>query len=161
MGRILMADSFLRIAKRICMLGLCAKEMRNMELPRSAFIWKTAGVWTLTVILAVLFLLAGGGKLAGVPKQVDSFAHWGYASWFLYVIGAIEAASAIGLLVPRIAVFSVLLLGVTMLGAALTHLVHHEMMAVPVPLVILGLLVVVGYVRRGPLVALYERLVDG
>jgi hypothetical protein len=34
------------------------------------------------------------------------------------------------------------------------------MKAVPVPLVIAGLLAVVGYARRGPLVALYERWLD-
>ncbi len=122
--------------------------------------WKHAGVWALTVILAALFLLAGGSKLAGSPKAVGDFAHWGYAAWFLYVIGAIEVAGAIGLVIPCVAGFSALLLGVTMLGASLTHLVHHEMMAVPIPLVILGLLAVVGYVRRGPLVTLYERLTD-
>ncbi len=131
-----------------------------MELMRSAVAWKTTGVWTLTVVLAAFFLLAGGLKLRGAPSQIDSFSHWGYALWFLYVIGAVEAAGAIGLLVPRMAVFAVLLLGMTMLGAALTHLVHHEMMAVPIPLVILGLLAVVGYARRAPLLALYERIVD-
>ncbi len=131
-----------------------------MNTARPVFTWRAAGVWTLTVILAAFFILAGGGKLGGAPKQVDSFAHWGYAAWFLYVIGAVEAAGAIGLLVPRVAVFSVLLLGATMLGAALTHLVHHEMMAVPIPLVILGLLAIIGYARRGPLVALYEGWLD-
>ena len=127
----------------------------------SAFNWKQVGVWALTVVLAVLFLLAGGGKLIGAPKQVDNFAHWGYAAWFVYVIGAVEAAGAIGLLLPRFAGFAALLLGGTMLGASLTHLVHHEMMAVPIPLVILGLLAVVGYARRGPVLALYDRLTDG
>ena len=131
-----------------------------METAQPGFTWKAAGVWTLTVILAAFFLLAGGGKLAGTPKQVESFAYWGYAEWFLYAVGAVETAGAIGLLVPRLAVYSVLLLGSTMLGAALTHLVHHEMMAVPVPLVILGLLAVVGYARRGPLVAIYQRWLD-
>jgi uncharacterized membrane protein YphA (DoxX/SURF4 family) len=131
-----------------------------METAQPVFPWKTAGVWTLTVVLAAFFLVAGGGKLVGVPRQIDSFAHWGYAEWFLYVIGAVETAGAVGLLIPRVAVFAVLLLGATMLGAALTHLVHHEMMAVPVPLVILGLLAIVGYARRGPLVALYERWLD-
>jgi uncharacterized membrane protein YphA (DoxX/SURF4 family) len=124
------------------------------------FTWKAAAAWTLTVILAAFFLLAGGTKLGGSPKQVENFSHWGYAEWFLYVVGVVETAGAIGLLMPRIAVFAVLLLGGTMLGAALTHLVHHEMMAVPVPLVILGLLAIVGYARRGPLIALYERWLD-
>ena len=131
-----------------------------MELPRPVFIWKTVGVWTLTAILAVFFLVAGGLKLRGAPSQVDNFAHWGYAAWFLYVVGTVEGAGALGLLVPRLAGFAAMLLGGTMLGAALTHLVHHEMKAVPIPLVILGLLAVVGYARRDPVVAFYERLTD-
>lgn len=123
--------------------------------------WRAAGIWALAVILAAFFLVAGGLKLRGVPSQVENFAHWGYAGWFLYVVGAVEAAGAVGLLVPRLAGSAALLLGGTMLGAALTHLVHHEMKAVPIPLVILGLLAVVGYARRGPVLALYDRLVDG
>ena len=127
-----------------------------------AFDWKRAGILALTVILVVFFLLAGGLKLRGTSSQVDNFAHWGYAAWFLYVVGAIEVVGAIGLLVPRLAGFAILLLGGTMLGASLTHLVHHEMKAVPVPLVVLGLLLVVGFARRGPLLALYERFfMDG
>ena len=132
-----------------------------MELTGPSSKWKTAGVWALIAVLAAFFLVAGGLKLRGAPAQVDNFAHWGYAEWFLYVIGAVEAAGAVGLLVPRLAGFAALLLGGTMLGAALTHLVHHEMKAVPIPLAILGLLAVVGYARRAPLVALYERLTDG
>ncbi len=124
------------------------------------FAWKKIGIWTLTVVLAVFFLAAGGLKIQGGTKQVDNFAHWGYALWFLYVIGAVEVVGGIGLMVPRLAGFAVLLLGTTMIGASLTHLVHHEMKAVPVPLVILALLAVVGYARRGPLVALYEKWLD-
>jgi len=128
---------------------------------RPTFAWKEIGIWALTAALAVFFILAGGLKLQGGPKQVTNFAHWGYSLWFLYLIGAVETAGGIALLVPRLAAFAVLLLGGTMIGASLTHLVHNEMKAVPVPLVILGLLAVVGYARRGPLAALYERLVDG
>jgi uncharacterized membrane protein YphA (DoxX/SURF4 family) len=128
-----------------------------MKLP---FSWKEIATWALTVVLAAFFLFAGGHKLSGAQAQVDNFAHWGYAMWFLYLIGAIETVGGLGLLVPRLAVFAVLLLGGTMVGASLTHLVHDEMKAVPVPLVIAGLLAVVGYARRGPLVALYERWLD-
>lgn len=132
-----------------------------MDTAQPVFTWKAAGVWALTAILAAFFLIAGGLKLRGAPSQVDNFAHWGYAGWFLYVVGAVEAVGAVGLLVPRLAGFAAMVLGGTMLGAALTHLVHHEMKAVPIPLVILGLLAVVGYARRGPVLALYDRLVDG
>lgn len=123
--------------------------------------WKEIATWTITVVLAAFFLFAGGMKLSGAQAQVDNFAHWGYAEWFLYIVGVVETAGAIGLLMPRIAVFAVLLLGGTMLGASLTHLVHDEMKAFPIPLVIVGLLAVVGYARRAPLVALYERWLDG
>ena len=122
--------------------------------------WKEIGIWTLSSVLAVFFLAAGGLKLQGGAKQVENFAHWGYALWFLYGIGAVETVGGIGLLVPRLAAYAALLLGGTMIGASLTHLVHNEMKAVPVPLVILGLLAVVGYVRRGPIVALYEKWLD-
>lgn len=122
--------------------------------------WKKISTWALTVALAAFFLLAGGLKLRGGASEVNNFAHWGYAAWFLYVIGVIEIAGGIGLLVPRLAVYAALLLGGTMIGASLTHLVHNEMKAFPVPLVILGLLAVIGYARRGPIVVLYEKWLD-
>jgi len=127
---------------------------------RPRFAWKEIGTWVLTAALAVFFILAGALKLRGTPTQIDNFAHWGYSLWFLYLIGAVETAGGIALLAPGLAGFAVLLLGGTMVGASLTHLVHNEMKAVPIPLVILGLLAVVGYARRGPLVALYEKWLD-
>lgn len=132
----------------------------HTETPQPNPLWKSIGIWSLTVILAAFFLLAGGLKLQATPSQIENFAHWGYPRWFLYVIGAIEVIGAVGLLVPRLAVFAVVLLGATMFGASLTHLVHNEMMAVPIPLIIVGLLAVVGYARRGPLVALYQHWLD-
>lgn len=127
---------------------------------KSGTAWKAAGIWLLTVILAAFFLLAGGLKLRATPAQIENFGHWGYPEWFLYVVGAVEVIGAIGLLVPRLAVFAVVLLGGTMVGASLTHLVHNEMKAVPIPLIILGLLALVGYARRGPLATLYRQWLD-
>ena len=40
----------------------------------------------------------------------------GYPTWFLYVTGVIEVVGAILLLIPKTAVFGVLLLGATMIG---------------------------------------------
>ena len=127
---------------------------------RRTFPWMEIGTWILTAALAVFFVLAGGLKLQGGAKQIENFAHWGYSLWFLYLIGAVETMGGIGLLVPRLAVYAALLLGCTMIGASLTHLVHNEMKAVPIPLVILALLAVVAYARRGPLVARYEKWLD-
>ncbi len=126
----------------------------------NASIWKTVVLWSLTLLLGVLFLVAGGTKLAASESQLAGFIRWGYPAWFLYVVGFVEAAGAIGLLVPRLAGLSAVLLGGTMVGAALTHLVHGERSAVPVPLVLLCLLGAVAYARRDSLRRFLAKLTD-
>jgi uncharacterized membrane protein YphA (DoxX/SURF4 family) len=129
-----------------------------METTKPMAMWKVVLLWMLTVLLTAIFLTAGGTKLAGFPVQADNFARWGYPGWFMYVVGVVEAGGAIALLVPRVAGFAALLLCGTMVGAALTHLVHGEMTAVPVPLVLLAFVALVGYARREPVLALIARV---
>ena len=128
-----------------------------MEATKPMATWKLVLLWILTAFLTVIFLTAGGTKLAGFPVQADNFARWGYPGWFMYVVGVVEAGGAIALLIPRVAGFAALLLCGTMVGAALTHLVHGEMTAAPVPLVLLALVALVGYARRDPILALVTR----
>ncbi|MEK6695186.1 MAG: DoxX family protein [Nitrospirota bacterium] len=128
-----------------------------MEATKPMATWKLVLLWILTAFLTVIFLTAGGTKLAGFPVQADNFARWGYPGWFMYVVGVVEAGGAIALLIPRVAGFAALLLCGTMVGAALTHLVHGEMTAAPVPLVLLALVALVGYARRDPVLALVGR----
>ena len=128
-----------------------------MEATKPMVTWKLVLLWILTAFLTVIFLTAGGTKLAGFPVQADNFARWGYPGWFMYVVGVVEAGGAIALLIPRVAGFAALLLCGTMVGAALTHLVHGEMTAAPVPLVLLALVALVGYARRDPILALVTR----
>jgi len=78
-------------------------------------------LWLTQVVLAVMFLMAGGSKLAGVPAMVSLFDAIGIGQWFRYVTGVIEITSGIALLVPRVAVFGALLLIPTMLGAIVTN----------------------------------------
>jgi uncharacterized membrane protein YphA (DoxX/SURF4 family) len=80
-------------------------------------VWKLAGLWLLTVLLAAFFLMAGGAKLVGSPSQIAHFVRWGYPGWFLYVVGIVESVGAIGLVVPRLAGFAVFILGIAMIGA--------------------------------------------
>src|SRR5262245_39976248 len=79
-------------------------------------------LWCLQVALAVLFLLAGGAKLGGVPAMVRLFAAIGVGQWFRYVTGLIEVGSAVALLVPALAPWGAVLLACTMLGGIATHL---------------------------------------
>jgi putative oxidoreductase len=78
-------------------------------------------LWLTQVALAVMFLMAGGSKLAGVPAMVSLFDAIGLGQWFRYVTGAIEVTSAIALLVPSAALFGALLLIPTMLGAVVIN----------------------------------------
>ena len=129
-----------------------------MEATKPMAMWKVVLLWILTVFLTLIFLTAGGTKLAGLPVQADNFARWGYPGWFMYVVGVIETSGAIVLLIPRLAGFAALLLCSTMVGAALTHLLHDEMTAAPVPLVLLAFVALVGYARRESVLALLTRI---
>ena len=84
--------------------------------------WKTVATWVLSGLLALLFLMAGGSKLAGAEQHVKGFAHWGYPDWFRLVVGAVEVACAILLLIPRAAFFGASALTLVMAGATYTHL---------------------------------------
>src|SRR3981189_1607015 len=78
-------------------------------------------LWLTQVALALMFLMAGGSKLAGVPAMVSLFGALGLGQWFRYVTGAIEVTSGILLLVPSAAIYGALLLIPTMLGAIVTN----------------------------------------
>lgn len=49
---------------------------------------------------------------------------WGYPVWFLYLIGALELAGGLAILVPRTASYGALVLATVMLGALVTRLIH-------------------------------------
>ncbi|MBA3613443.1 MAG: DoxX family protein [Nitrospirales bacterium] len=102
----------------------------------------------LCVMLGVFFIAAGGAKLMGSPSQVEHFAQWGYPLWFVYVTGFIEVGGGVSLFIPKTQRYGIVVLSITMVGAALTHLKAGEIGAVPVPLVLLGLLLVLAWVMR-------------
>jgi uncharacterized membrane protein YphA (DoxX/SURF4 family) len=79
-------------------------------------------LWVLQVLLA--FQFAGGGwlKLSGAPVMVDMFATIGVGQWFRILVGTLEIAGAIGLLIPRIAGLAALGLSGLLVGAIVTNL---------------------------------------
>lgn len=83
--------------------------------------WTNIGLWVLSGLLALLFLIAGGSKLAGVPEMQHNFQNWGYPQWFRVVVGGSEVISAVVILVPRAAWGGATVLAVLMAGATLTH----------------------------------------
>jgi putative oxidoreductase len=82
----------------------------------------TIALWMGQVLLAAGFLMAGGSKLAGADQMVDLFDKIGFGQWFRYLVGTLEVAAVVGLLVPRLAGLAALGLVGLMVGAVATEL---------------------------------------
>jgi uncharacterized membrane protein YphA (DoxX/SURF4 family) len=78
-------------------------------------------LWILQSLAAVVFLLAGGAKLAGAAVTIVAFDEIGLGQWFRYVTGGLEVICALLLLILRAAAIGAALLAATMLGAIVTH----------------------------------------
>jgi putative oxidoreductase len=107
----------------------------------------TVLVRVLQILLGLLFVLVGVMKFRD-PSWVRNFARWGYPDGFYMIVGVLEAAGGIGLLISRLTSYAAALLVAVMAAAALTHLVHGEMQRLSAPAVFLVLIALVGWRRR-------------
>lgn len=106
-------------------------------------------IWTLSIILAGVFLLAGVPKLLGMETvALQAASMRGFPQVMRMIVGIVEVVGAIGLLVPAISAFSALVLAVLMIPAALTQYASGES-GVHIPIILLVLLLVVAW-RRNP-----------
>ena len=78
-------------------------------------------LWILSGLVALVFLGAGGAKLAGVAALVEEFDKVGLGQWFRYFTGVLEVAAGIGLLISRYAFYAAVLLATVMVGAVIAH----------------------------------------
>ena len=102
-------------------------------------------LWVLQVLLALQFAMAGLVKVIGDPAMVEMFATIGIGQWFRYVVGALEIAGAVGVLIPRFSGLAALGLVCLMAGATFTNL----FVLGAGPLLTIFLLVVSGLVALG------------
>ena len=104
--------------------------------------------WILSVLVALVFFIFGFPLLMGSALAADKFAEWGYGKSFMILVGACEMLGGILILIPRLAFYGAILLGVIMLGAALTHAMHGE----PQVFFPIGFVIVLGFIawRRKP-----------
>ena len=86
---------------------------------------RIGGTWLLQVLLAVVMVGSGARKFTS-PAWERMFRAWGYPDGFYLVIGAIEVIAGMGLLIPKIASYSALILAVVMAGAAGTHMLNDD-----------------------------------
>jgi putative oxidoreductase len=89
-------------------------------------------------LLALTFLLQGVAKLTGAAVAVAVFDQIGAGDWLRYLIGVLELAGAVALLVPRLTGVAGLAFAGLMLGAVATHLfVLGDSPALPAVLLVL------------------------
>ena len=95
----------------------------------------------LAIALAVVFGVLGVAKLAAVPPMRTAAGHLGFTVGQYRVLGALELAGAVGVLVglvwTPIGVAAAIGLGLLLLGAAAAHVAHRD----PFPRVAVPLLV--------------------
>ncbi|WP_232666724.1 DoxX family protein [Pseudonocardia sp. TRM90224] len=89
---------------------------------RSSSMW----CWVLQVVLAAFYLMASMPKFSTDPQYVAAYAALGFDTLGTYLIGILEIAAAIGMLIPRIC------------GAAATALVVHMLIATVISGIRLG-----------------------
>lgn len=75
-----------------------------------------------SILLGVIFIVAGAMKLAGSQRNVDEFEHWGYPDGFVYVVGLGEFVAGVLFLVPRTRFWAGVGIVMDMTGATLTHI---------------------------------------
>ena len=116
-------------------------------------------LWIVAGLLAVSYLIAGGGKLIMKKEKYAGFAAWAedFSAGKLKAIGALEVLAAVGLVLPAaldIAPFLVPLaalgLAMLMVGAVLTRIRRREFKFMVGDLVYLALAGFVAWGRFGP-----------
>ncbi|MEV3991747.1 DoxX family protein [Streptomyces sp. NPDC049837] len=107
------------------------------------------GVWTLQIVLALFFAIPSAApKLVGHSSAAEAFDTIGFGDWFMYVVGALELAGAIALVIPVLSGVSALALIGLMAGALVTQLVFLGGQYWFTPVIFAALLGVVAWHRR-------------
>ncbi|PVZ08503.1 DoxX family protein [Actinomycetospora cinnamomea] len=109
----------------------------------------TIALWTLQVLLALMFVVASGApKLIGEAYAVQIFEDLGTGQWLRIVVGLLEIAGGIGLLVPRLAGLAAACLVALMVGATGAQLFFLSEGYWYTPAILGLLLAVVAWLRR-------------
>ena len=118
----------------------------------------TIALWTLQVLLGVMFIVGSGApKLFGEAYAVQIFEDLGTGQWLRVVVGLLEVAGGIGLLVPRLAGLAASCLVALMVGATVAQLFFLSEGFWFTPVILGVLLGVVAWVRRTEIPRVLER----
>jgi uncharacterized membrane protein YphA (DoxX/SURF4 family) len=99
----------------------------------------------LTWLLAMLFIAGGAPKVLGLGSTTTEFARFGYSAGFCVLIGVVEIAGGVALLVRSVALYGALLLLAIMAGATWTLVKVGD---APVPPLVVGSLLAIVIVAQ-------------
>ncbi|WP_369148652.1 DoxX family protein [Streptomyces sp. R44] len=103
----------------------------------------TAAQIALAVVLTLVFLPLGAAKIAAVPFMRQAAAHLGMSPGLYRVVGALEMAGAVGLVLglasAPIGVAAAIGLALLMTAAAVVHLRHPDPLVRALPAAVLAL----------------------
>jgi len=106
-------------------------------------------VWILSVLLFAAFATTGMAKLTGTePIGLQAAAMNGFPAWIRTVVGVVEVAGAVALLIPPVAAFAASLLAMLMIPATITQWISGQP-GIFIPIFMLALLLTVAW-RRNP-----------
>ncbi|HTK64418.1 MAG TPA: DoxX family protein [Pseudonocardia sp.] len=111
------------------------------------------GLWILQVLGAAIFIFAGYSKLKGDAQQIEGFEAMGLGVAGMYIVGVLEIAGAVGLLLPGVAGFAGICLVALMVGATIATIGmmgFGPLVAVPVVTLILAAVIAWGRRRTVP-----------
>jgi putative oxidoreductase len=105
-------------------------------------------LWVVQILMAAFFLFASAApKLVGERSAVEIFTQIGAGQWLRYLVGVLELAGAIGLLIPRLAGLAALGLAALMVGAFLTQVFILESINWITPAILFVVFVLIAWGR--------------
>ncbi|MBB4929933.1 putative membrane protein YphA (DoxX/SURF4 family) [Lipingzhangella halophila] len=106
-------------------------------------------LWVLQAVLALFLAFASAlPKLIAHPSATETFDRIGYGDWFMYLIGVLELAGAIGLLVPLLSGIAATALSGLMVGAFVYQVTVFEGEFWFTPVILLVLFALIAWGRR-------------
>ncbi|AXB43201.1 DoxX family protein [Amycolatopsis albispora] len=114
-------------------------------------------LWIVQVLLAAEFLYSAYLLFAGGHTE-RTFEQIGLGQWLRHTTGVLEAAGAIGLLIPGLTALAALGLAAVMVGASATELFILDNGSATLPLILLVVSLAVAVLRRDELTALLGRV---
>jgi hypothetical protein len=105
-------------------------------------------VWVVQVLLAGTYVMASFSKLTANPQAVAGFTEMGLGTTGMYIIGALELAGAIALLIPRLCGLAGAAFVALMIGAVIATVLTAGPTMALFPAAVLVLVSVVAWTRR-------------